>query len=166
MPWELASMSYDVLNIINCTSTFHGLRQLKWGAAWLFCLWCHWCWHQYNMIPVVSPVVPFHSLGQDNWNKVEYHVFGHWQHWHWCGYHMMPAVLSMEPLHSLGQDIWNEVYYDLGHVTPLVLASTLCDANTIISVIIAFLWWRWSKWGATWLSGQVTNNVVYMLTPH
>ena len=137
MPLALASVSHYAINIMNGSNAFHSLRQLKWSATWLFWSWCHWYWHHCHMMQMISSMAPFHSLCQGNLSEVKHHLFGHLHHWHWCWCHMRPTVLSMTPLHSLGQDNWNEVKYDVfNHVIPLVLASTLCDANSIINSMI------------------------------
>ena len=125
-------------------------------------MWCHWCY----MMPMVASIAPLHSLHQDNRNDVQHHLFGHWHYWQGVGY-VLPAVLSMVWLHSLGQENWIEVHHDLfDHLTPLVLASTLCDANRIINGTIAFLGTRASYEMQHIFILMQPNNVVYISTPH
>ena len=130
MPFALASVSCAANSIINGTTAILSLRQL---AVQLKCnmnflvMWCHLCWHQCHMKPMVSSMTPLHSLDQwlSKWGATW--PFGHWQHCYqwWCN--MMLTVLSM--VLSLGQDF-------SGHVPPLVLALALNDANIIINGIL------------------------------
>ena len=79
-----------------------------------------------------------------------------WYHWH---YHMMPRASTMASLHFFGWDNWNEVWHNyFGHAMPLhqcwhhmMSKALLCDANSIIDGITAFLKSKWPKWGATWI---------------
>ena len=88
-------------------------------------------------------------------------TFSHWHHCHWCWCHMMQTVLSLVPLHSLGEDNSNEVQHHVfGHLTPMVLAPTLCYANSIPWVKLIK-----KRYNITFLV-MWPNNVVYMLTPH
>ena len=58
-------------------------------------------------------------------------------HLHKC--HLMPNGTINGTFHFLGQDSQNEVQHDfLGHMMPLVLASTSCDVEDIISHTNAF----------------------------
>ena len=58
-------------------------------------------------------------------------------HWHKC--HLKPNGIINGNIHFLGQDNQNEVQNGfLGHVMPLVLVSTSCDAANIISHANAF----------------------------
>ena len=68
---------------------------------------------------------------------------------------LVPALASHGPVasivtsfHSLGQGNWNKVQLDL--VKPLTLVSVSHDADGIISGTVAFLMWKWLKWGAAW----------------
>ena len=90
-----------------------------------------------------------------------------WYHWCWYQCYVMPMLSSIVRLHSLGEGNWNEVQHVFGHVTPLVLASTLCDINSII-----YIWHHCTPWvkmikmrfNMTFLVMWL-NNVVYMLIP-
>ena len=119
-----------------------------------------------HIVSKESSISPLHSLGQDSSIEMSISFLHPWHHWHWCWCHGMPTVFQMAPLHSLGQDNQNEVKHGIfGHVTPLVLASSLCDANSINNGIIAYLGSRWSNWDATQCFGVMSPSyIIYMLS--
>ena len=100
----LASVSHDAKTIMHGTIALHRLKnEMKHSMPFLI-MWCHWCWHQCPLIPMVSSL---HSLGQDDWNEVQHGIFQQWHHWNSCCCNVMPTVMPLPPLHSLGQDNWN-----------------------------------------------------------
>ena len=42
-----------------------------------FIMWCHWYWHWHQVMLIVSSIVPFYSLGQDDQNKVQHDLSAH-----------------------------------------------------------------------------------------
>ena len=99
-PSEMASC--DANGIID-TTAFLTSRRLKWGTTWLFhhvtplesanIMWCHWHWQH------MTPMTPFHFLGQDDQNEVQHDflvidVIGTsitWPQWHHqCHMILMP----------------------------------------------------------------------------
>ena len=109
--------------------------------------WYHWYHHCCHVTG--SSMVPFCSLGEDNWNKVCHASIGHvillapvWDSHDTKGI-INSTILFVHPrwLNNVQHDI-------LGPVIP-VLASH--DTNGIINSTIAFANSRWSKSEATWL---------------
>ena len=77
--------------------------------------------------------------------------------WH----HMKWMASSMAPLYSLGEDDQNEIQHDFfGHLMPLALALTSCDADSIINGTIAFLSLRQLNLDTTWFFDNVIPLVL------
>ena len=75
-----------------------------------------------------------------------------WHCWYLHQHHVMPMALLVALLNSLCQDGWNNVQHNLfGHMMPLMLVPLTLDTIIVISGAIAFVRWRWLKWGATFL---------------
>ena len=89
--------------------------------------------------------------------------------------HIMPLILASHDADGIINNTitllalrwlkWG-VTWLFGHVTPLALASVLCDANGIINGTAAYLMSRQMKWGSTWLFGHLMPLALASLSHH
>ena len=84
MSLVLVSASLDADGIINSTIPFLMSKWLKWVAAWILIMCCHWHWNKQCVMLMALSKAPLHSLCPDDQYEMQNDFFVLYCHWYQC----------------------------------------------------------------------------------